>query len=261
MPAPLGGKRVKGVSVFRPFVFGNISRPIDSDHRPPDVPSDHSHQWTVWVKGVNDEDISYWLKKVQFKLHDTYASSLRVVEQPPFEITETGWGEFEMAIKLYFVPESGEKPQTIWHTLKIHPWGPDAEAQRVEKRPIISQNYEEIIFNEPVEAFYDLLTGGGGHASEKPSSARGKAAAAKGASKQAHAVAARVEAGARTAEIPLRSTRENPYSRDTEGKELDRMRDAVRKVEELIRAERETLKQREAALEEFKTSDESGGKK
>jgi len=49
-----------------------------------------------------DEDISKYIKKVQFKLHETYTSALRVIEKPPFEVTETGWGEFEVQIKIYF---------------------------------------------------------------------------------------------------------------------------------------------------------------
>ncbi|KAI9754858.1 MAG: NuA4 histone H4 acetyltransferase complex and the SWR1 complex subunit [Chaenotheca gracillima] len=235
-----GNKRVKGVSIYRPFVYGSIARPIDENARPEGIPADHSHQWTVWVKGVDDEDISYWLKKVQFKLHETYTNPVRTIETPPFEVTETGWGEFELSIKLFFIPESSEKPQTLWHTLKLHPWGPDAETIKAERRPIISQNYEEIIFNEPVESFYDILTGG----PEK--GGRGKAG--KGGSKQV----ARADHRTRTAEIPAKPTRENPFSRETEGRELDRMREALKKIDEMITKEREELTSREAALEELR---------
>ncbi|KAI9887227.1 MAG: NuA4 histone H4 acetyltransferase complex and the SWR1 complex subunit [Watsoniomyces obsoletus] len=267
MPAPAANKRVKGVSIYRPFVYGNVARPIDPDKRPEGVPSDHSHQWTVWVKGVNDEDISYWLRKVQFKLHDTYANSLRTIDQPPFEVTETGWGEFELTIKLYFVPESGEKAQTLWHSLKIHPYGPDAETQRAERRPVISQNYEEVIFNEPSEQFYEILTGGGAGGTGAVVVAGGKggrggkAAAGKGrGGKGAAAAAARGgdlsgSGVGRTAEIPLRSTKENIYSRDTEGKELDRMKEAIKKVDELIGEEREKLSKREALLESLRKAE------
>ena len=89
-------------------------------------------------------------------------------ESPPFEVTESGWGEFEVQLKLYFVPEANEKAQTLWHALKLHPYGPDAEGQKERREAIIAQNYEEIIFNEPVEPFYDILTSGA------PQSGRGK---------------------------------------------------------------------------------------
>ena len=178
-------------------------------------------------------------------------------------MTETGWGEFELAIKLYFVPESGEKPQTLWHSLKIHPYGPEAEIQRIQRRPITSQNYEDVIFNEPVEPFYHILTGG----PDKP--LRGGKSAAKGAAAAAAAAASGSRSslggkssgrggggsGSRTAEIPLRSSQDNPYGRDTEGKELDRITDAIKKVDELIIEERDRLAAREATLDQLRKTE------
>jgi hypothetical protein len=48
------------------------------------------------------------------------------IDKPPFQVTETGWGEFDVQIKIIFVPESGEKPLTTYHRLKLHPWHPVA---------------------------------------------------------------------------------------------------------------------------------------
>lgn len=45
-------------------------------------------------------------------------------DKPPFMVTETGWGEFTASIRIQFVQESGEKPITFLHTLKLHHWGP-----------------------------------------------------------------------------------------------------------------------------------------
>lgn len=36
---------------------------------------------------------------------------MRTVLEPPFEITETGWGEFELTIRIYF-QDSSERPVT-----------------------------------------------------------------------------------------------------------------------------------------------------
>jgi YEATS domain-containing protein 4 len=192
---------------------------------------------------VNDEDISYWLKKVQFKLHETYAHSVRTIEQPPFEVTETGWGEFEIQIKLYFIPESTEKPQTLWHSLKLHPYGDDIEGKRERRDKIISQNYEEVIFNEPVEQFYDLLTGGPATGSQ---TAKGKGG--KHAKQASHAVG-------RTAEIPFAESPGNPYSKATESKELDRLTEALKNVDELLKEERSKLVEREKKLAELKITE------
>lgn len=43
-------------------------------------------------------------------------------------MTETGWGEFTVTIRVQFVPESGEKPMTLSHPIKLHHWGPPVEA-------------------------------------------------------------------------------------------------------------------------------------
>lgn len=217
------------------LVFGSEAQLFDPEKRPANLPPDHTHQWRVFVKGINDEDISYWLKKVQFKLHETYAQNVRTVEEPPFEVVETGWGEFEIQIKLYFVPESNEKPQTLWHSLKLHPYGPDAEGMKERREVVVSQNYEEVIFNEPVETFYEVLTGG-------PAAPKAKGKNSK-------------QGAGRTAEIPVNDTPKNPYSRATETKELDRMTEAMKTVESMIKEEKEKLVEREKTLAELRESE------
>lgn len=39
----------------------------------------------------------------------TVSFSLLVVTKPPYEITETGWGEFEIIIKIFFI-DPNERP-------------------------------------------------------------------------------------------------------------------------------------------------------
>jgi transcription initiation factor IIF auxiliary subunit len=77
--APPTGKRVKGVQVFRPFVYGTTAKPFDdkTNPKPPGVPDDHTHSWTVFVKGIDDVDITYWLRRVQFKLHESIPNHVR----------------------------------------------------------------------------------------------------------------------------------------------------------------------------------------
>ncbi|CDU24704.1 related to YAF9-Component of a chromatin modifying complex [Sporisorium scitamineum] len=81
---------------------------------------DQEHDYHKMVG--NRDDISHFIKRVQFKLHDTYAQPTRNVDKFPFHVTETGWGEFEIQIKIFFVPEANEKPLTLFHHLKLHPW-------------------------------------------------------------------------------------------------------------------------------------------
>lgn len=130
------------------------------------------------MRGINNEDISYFVRKVAFKLHDTYENPNRgevvvprlvccrleaasvtdpglsvflVVEKPPFEVSETGWGEFDIIIKIHFNPSSGEKPLTLYHHLRLHPYEEDGLANPWPKqKPVTSYSYDEIVccFNE-----------------------------------------------------------------------------------------------------------------
>ena len=232
-------------------VYGSIATPLPEDpaKRPPNTAADHTHQWTVYVRGVDGEDITYWLPKVQFKLHETYSQSLRTVEAPaPFEVTETGWGEFEVTIKLFFPPEANEKAASVYHQLKLHPYGEDKEAAKARGDSVVSQNYEEVIFNEPAEAFYDLLTSG------PPPPARG---GGKGSAKTAKTK----KVSERTAEIPPIESADNPYSVRTEMRELDRLKDASKQVEKLVAEERARLLEREKELEELRKTEGSIVKK
>ena len=224
-------------------MFGSIATKLaeDPSARPAGLPSEHSHRWTVYVRGVDGADITYWLRKVQFKLHDTYAQPLRMIEAPgPFEVTETGWGEFEVGIKLTFVPESGEKPASVYHQLKLHPWGENAEAMRAGTRPVVSESYEEVVFNEPSEAFYEILT------NAAPPPAKGKSAAK---------MAKLKKGGERTAEIPDKESADNPYSVRAEMRELDRLAAATKQVESMLAEEKRTLAEREMELEELRQSE------
>lgn len=48
-------------------------------------------------------------------------------EKPPYKVTETGWGEFTVNIKVTFVPEASEKALSLQHAIKLHHWGEPME--------------------------------------------------------------------------------------------------------------------------------------
>lgn len=122
------------------------------------MPVDHTHQWTIFLRDPNGEDLSKIIKKVIFKLHDTYPNPARAIESPPFEVTETGWGEFEITLRVFFVNEASEKNIMLYHHLKLHPYGPGSENIPPGTRPVESYIYDEFVFNEPTEAMFELLT-------------------------------------------------------------------------------------------------------
>ena len=169
-----------------------------------------------------------------------------MIENPPFEVEETGWGEFEISIKIYFAPESTEKPQTLWHALKLHPYGEDVDGKKERRETVKSVCYEEVVFSEPVEQFYEVLTGGPGGKGKAGPAASGKAgkAGAAGAPKPGL-----------TAEIPERSTKDNTFSREEESKELDRLGEAIKTVQKMIMEEKVKLVEGETKLQELEKTE------
>lgn len=87
------------------------------------------------------DDITNWVKRVQFKLHESFENHLRTVDQYPFQVSESGWGEFEIVMKVFFVDPS-EKPVTLFHHLKLYNTG-DTELRGLTE--VISEKYDEIV--------------------------------------------------------------------------------------------------------------------
>ncbi|KAI9654385.1 MAG: NuA4 histone H4 acetyltransferase complex and the SWR1 complex subunit [Bathelium mastoideum] len=254
--SPQGTKRVKGVSVQRAFIIGSHAWALDESNKPEGTPPDHTKGWKVYVKGTeNGPDITFWLKKVQFKLHHTYANSTRTVESPPFEIHETGWGGFQVEIRLFFVPEAAEKPQWRSHLLQLEPYGGEAEQAAQRARNLVVSEWCEIVdFNEPVEPFFARLTD---DAQWSYMDNQGKGAGrGKGKARQTPGQAAvgTVPKEERTAQLPARSTPGNQFSRETEGAMLDMLRKAREKVNEQIEEEKKKATERAAEIRELQDS-------
>lgn len=64
-----------------------------------------------------------------------------VVDRLPFEVNETGWGEFEIAIKIHFV-DSQEKPLTFFHQLQLYP--KDELHPQLGKK-VVSDHFEVLV--------------------------------------------------------------------------------------------------------------------
>ncbi|XP_026747692.1 YEATS domain-containing protein 4 [Trichoplusia ni] len=150
---PDSGGRVKGLVIVKPIIYGNIARYFGKKREE----DGHTHQWTVYVKPYANEDMSAYIKKVHFKLHESYANPNRIIAKPPYELTETGWGEFEIVIKIYF-HDPNERPVTLYHILKLFQ-SPVTEggAPPVVGRALVSESYEEIVFQEPTQLMQHLL--------------------------------------------------------------------------------------------------------
>ena len=139
-------------------------------------------------------------------------------------MTESGWGEFEIQIKLFFHPESNEKPLTLFHYLKLHPYQPgggsgggDDDDAVVAATDVSSYVYEELVFNEPTEAMFETLT-------------------------------------SRGCVVLPRDGREADFTVETESLELDRLGEGLRIVQEEIAIVKEKLAQQERAVTEMRAA-------
>ena len=130
----------------------------------------HSHKWTVYVRGPDGEDLTHVLESVTFKLHPSFEESERTLAEPPFEVTETGWGEFDVGVTLTFREDarasggsggSGGKPMTIETTtpLKLFPTAEEIArfGPQTTKKPLIKERYEELVFVGCEDGFYKRM--------------------------------------------------------------------------------------------------------
>ena len=99
--------------------------------------------------------------QVAFQLHPSFDNPMREYTHPPYELTETGWGEFEIAVlvcppvsngtvgclrssvdlpdllllQLHFTDDAGEEPVELYHKLKLY-GEDDPSGQASTKKPV-----------------------------------------------------------------------------------------------------------------------------
>lgn len=120
-----------------------------------------SYRWTMLIrsgeKDDEDEDLSEYIRRVEFNLHSTFAQPKRVVESPPFQVEEQGWGEFEVSMRIYF-QDINERPLEVKHWLKLRPSEGEDTGIDYSVTPLVSEVMDEIVFTSPHEWFYEKLT-------------------------------------------------------------------------------------------------------
>ncbi|CAO1617571.1 unnamed protein product [Sympodiomycopsis kandeliae] len=114
------------------------------------------------------DDISHFIRRVQFKLHESFPQPTRNIDRPPFQVTETGWGEFEIMVKIWWVPEAGEKFLQTPHYLKLHPW-PNMPLPAAPPAPAAPTDA-----NLPATATADSTSSANGATGNEPSAAGDK---------------------------------------------------------------------------------------
>lgn len=101
------------------------------------------------------------IMQVVFQLHASFDNPMREYTHPPYELTETGWGEFEIAVlvrcsiliaksvrflrtlltcvfvalQLHFTDDAFEEPVELYHKLKLY-GEDDPSGQASTKKPV-----------------------------------------------------------------------------------------------------------------------------
>ncbi|KAI5188793.1 YEATS domain-containing protein 4 [Nematocida minor] len=144
--------RINHANLSRTIIYGTSAVRISE----PGV--DATHRWRVYVRGYKNTDISYFIRSITFKTHETFANPTRTVEGPPFEIEECGWGEFTIAGKIYFT-DAHEKPLSFIVSLKLHNDPTNRVIGDIEynANEIVNERMDTIIFESPSEAIYKIM--------------------------------------------------------------------------------------------------------
>ncbi|KAL0356627.1 UNVERIFIED_CONTAM: Transcription initiation factor TFIID subunitb [Sesamum calycinum] len=140
-------KKLKDSEICIPIVYGNIAFWLGKK-----ASEYQSHKWTVYVRGATNEDLGVVIKRAVFQLHSSFNNPTRIVDSPPFELSECGWGEFEIAITLHFHNDVGDKPLHLYHHLKLYP--EDESGPLSTKKPVVVESYDEVVIAEPSEALF-----------------------------------------------------------------------------------------------------------
>lgn len=151
--------RLNNVTLTKSIIIGTYAFAKHSENAASgSAPS--AFRWTVVVRSgeSEDEDLSEYIQRIEFNLHSTFAQPRRVVEMPPFQLEEQGWGEFEIRLRIFF-QDSNERPLELKHWLRLRPDENDFEAMKVDytKQPLVHEQLEDIVFNSPHEWFYEKL--------------------------------------------------------------------------------------------------------
>ena len=153
-----------------PIVYGSVAFFLGKKN-----PTEHTHKWSIYVRHADDKDLSYIVSKVEFYLHPSFTNAIRgqspswsggmcasaalirtqqittdnspcvlssaEFTAPPFAVSETGWGEFDVTIKLY-LRDPALEPITVTHKLALYP-----PTGQYNEKPVLSERYDEIVFN------------------------------------------------------------------------------------------------------------------
>ncbi|CAG0915810.1 unnamed protein product [Notodromas monacha] len=113
----------------------------------------YTHDWTVFVRGDVDVNLSCFVEKVIFTIHPSFPRPKRVVKEPPYELSESGYAGFLLKIELVF--KTSLEPRSAKFDFDLF-FNSDPSMDANSIRP------EKLTFQKPGEDFKRKLLRGGG---------------------------------------------------------------------------------------------------
>ncbi|EDO45571.1 predicted protein [Nematostella vectensis] len=117
------------------------------------TPEGFTHDWKVFVRGSDHNDISHFVEKVIFNLHESFPNPKRAFTAPPYEVKECGYGTFSFPIDIYFRNKEEPKKVTIQYDLILPALGCS---------PITNIRSEALKFLNPPDEFKQKVLKAGG---------------------------------------------------------------------------------------------------
>jgi YEATS domain-containing protein 4 len=145
--------RLSRTTACLPIVYGSVAYYLGKK-----ADETATHEWTLYLRGPNHEDLSPAISKVIFQLHPSFAQPMREYTEPPYQVTEKGWGEFESLIHIHW-KDPTEKKTILNHTIKLYPPGTPPNVMPTDtETPVLAEMYDEVVFTDPTDAFFRSLT-------------------------------------------------------------------------------------------------------
>ncbi|KAL3238303.1 hypothetical protein MRX96_021978 [Rhipicephalus microplus] len=102
-----------------------------------------THDWTVFVRGPEGCNIQHFVDKVIFMLHESFPKPKRVLKEPPYQVSESGYAGFNMPVEVYFRTREDPKKVTFVYDLYLS----------VDGTPISNIRCEKLTFHNPPDDF------------------------------------------------------------------------------------------------------------
>lgn len=81
----------------------------------------YTHEWELYVRGPGDADISHFVEKVVFNLHDSFPKPKRAIKEPPYKVKEVGYAGFLLDIDIYLKNRDDPKKVTFSYDMDLMP--------------------------------------------------------------------------------------------------------------------------------------------